>query len=570
MPFRPDPADVEWYVRTRMVLRYAGDPAKNHADAIVPYLDALLRMTIPVPVRGIGASISSDRTRVYADPTYRNANDAADNAACVLHEVAGHMFAGHLDRFTAGEFTNHALANVAGDLAANQMVFAIAARHPDAVRPGGVRFANADGTPLAPAAYAAAVRQTKWLHPLLYGYPEGLSMEEYYALLLKDAAQRERERQQRPDGSGGKGERGEKGEPRQSPDGDGDGGDEPSDDAEGEGGNDPQSDADDAGGSQGGEGSGDAAGGDSGDGDGSETDSGGQGSGGQGSTGTGTGGGSGGDAGTFIASARDPIADALGEGGVGKGACGACGGDASVSDRHKRLAEAQHGDLPEGASDTDLRAARKEVAAAVVAHAAQQGQGSVPAGLLRLAEGLLAPPKVRWERVLAGIVQGVVSSATAGQASATFARPSRRAPPGFVFPGFVNDRVDVAVVADTSGSMGDGDLRRVLSETRAVLDLPAVNRVWWIPTDASPDKAKEVRSIKAARDRLIGGGGTDMGAGLAEASNVRPRVPLTVVLTDGLTGWPKDKPRCGRVVVVLTRPSSVPTPEWVYRVVPAY
>ena len=563
MPYKPDPADLEWFSRSRMVLRYAGDPAKGHADAVAPYLDALLQFTIPVPVRGIGNAISSDRVRVYADPAYRNANDPADNAACLLHEVGGHMFANHLDRFAEGGFHNHALANVAGDLATNQMVFAMAAKHPDAIRPGGVRFAGPKGEPLAPAARDAAIRQTKWLHPVLYGYPEGLTMEEYYGLLLADAAKRQQ--QQRQQERGGKPDEGDdEGDDEGSAPGDqsgeGDESDEPGDAS----GNGPESDEDGEDGSQGGEGSSGSSAGDSDDGEGSgegssegaETDSGGE--------------GTGGTVGEFIGAARDPIADSLGSGGVGKGSCGACGGDDAVSNRHRALAEAQHGDLPDGASETDLRAARKAVAEAVVAHAAQYGRGSVPAGLLRIAEGALQPPKARWDRVLAGLVQGVVSSASAGQSSSTYSRPSRRAPPGFVMPGYVTDRVDVAVVADTSGSMGSDDLRRVLSETRGVLDLPQVNRVWWVATDATADKAKEVRGIKAARDRLIGGGGTDMGAGLREAAMVRPRVALTIVVTDGDTGWPGTAPRCGKVVVVRTRPSACPIPAWVHRTIDTF
>lgn len=588
MTYKPDPKDLEGFILSRMVLRYGGDPAKNYADAITPYLAALLELAIPVPVRGIGDSISSDRVRVYFDPDHMNANDPGDNAARLLHEIGGHQFAGHIDRFAAGGLTNPTMGNVAGDIACNQFCFAVAAKHPNAVRPGGVRFANADGSPLAPAARDAAIRQTRWLHPLLYGFPEGLSMEEYYALLLQQAAKREeekRQQQQDDDGGGGppedgasspgstsRGAKGSGGQGDGEPD-DADG-DDGSDDADGTNGNGPQSDDDGPDGSQDGQGSSGASPGDSGPSTGSGAGS--QGGGSPGSGGGSSGGGSETDSGgtpgslgAALAGARDPVADAL-KGTVGKGSCGACGGDKRLSDHHRELAIAQHGELPEGASETELRAARKAVAEAVVAHAAQHGRGSVPAGLLRIAEGHLAPPRVRWERVLAGLVQGIVAGAAAGGASATYTRLSRRSSPGIVFPGSVADRVDVAVVADTSGSMGGDDLRRVLSETRGVLELPAVNRVWWIATDATADKATHIRSVRAARDRLVGGGGTDMGAGLNEAAKVRPRVALTVVVTDGDTGWPKVAPKCGKVVVVRTRPSACPTPAWVHRVIDTF
>ena len=46
-----------------------------------------------------------------------------------------------------------------------------------------------------------------------------------------------------------------------------------------------------------------------------------------------------------------------------------------------------------------------------------------------------------------------------------------------------------------------------------------------------------------ARDvELLGGGGTDMGAGLAKAAELRPRPDLIIVLTDGYTPWPSAPP----------------------------
>jgi hypothetical protein len=57
-----------------------------------------------------------------------------------------------------------------------------------------------------------------------------------------------------------------------------------------------------------------------------------------------------------------------------------------------------------------------------------------------------------------------------------------------------------------------------------------------------------------------------MGAGLVAASQVRPRPAFTIVVTDGDTGWPATPPACGRVLVVLTRPSSTPVPAWATRI----
>jgi hypothetical protein len=65
--------------------------------------------------------------------------------------------------------------------------------------------------------------------------------------------------------------------------------------------------------------------------------------------------------------------------------------------------------------------------------------------------------------------------------------------------------------------------------------------------------------MQARKVQLLGGGGTDMGVGLAKATELRPRPDLIVVLTDGFTPWPNEAPKGIRVIVGLMDPSgSVP------------
>jgi predicted metal-dependent peptidase len=59
-----------------------------------------------------------------------------------------------------------------------------------------------------------------------------------------------------------------------------------------------------------------------------------------------------------------------------------------------------------------------------------------------------------------------------------------------------------------------------------------------------------VQSVTNARQlNLVGGGGTDMGAGLVAAARLRPRPSVVVVLTDGMTPWPAQAPKGMQVVV---------------------
>ena len=70
------------------------------------------------------------------------------------------------------------------------------------------------------------------------------------------------------------------------------------------------------------------------------------------------------------------------------------------------------------------------------------------------------------------------------------------------------------------------------------------------------------RSRSARQVQLIGGGGTDMGAGLSAAVALRPRPAVTVVLTDGFTPWPGQAPKGTRVVVGLLGARAPDAPSW--------
>jgi predicted metal-dependent peptidase len=117
------------------------------------------------------------------------------------------------------------------------------------------------------------------------------------------------------------------------------------------------------------------------------------------------------------------------------------------------------------------------------------------------------------------------------------------------------------MVLDTSGSMDDHMLAQSLAEVEGVLRGLGVGRrhLRIVCCDA---KAFEAQRVMQARDvQLLGGGGTDMGAGLAKAAELRPRPDLVVVLTDGHTPWPPAPPRGIKVIVGLMDPSGS-VPNW--------
>jgi len=210
---------------------------------------------------------------------------------------------------------------------------------------------------------------------------------------------------------------------------------------------------------------------------------------------------------------------------------------------------------------------RRQVAQDVLGHAKQAG--TVPAGLLRWAQEILHP-KVDWRRLLAAELRRAVAQ-VAGAVDYSYRRPSRRSPVAgqVVLPALRRPVPEVAVVCDTSGSMTEDLLAMVLAEVEGLLRaLGLARQVRVLACDTAVAPAQRVTSARQVQ--LVGGGGTNMGTGIAAAVALRPRPAVTVVLTDGYTPWPAAAPKGTRVVVGLIGADAPEAPPWAraVRVVP--
>lgn len=193
---------------------------------------------------------------------------------------------------------------------------------------------------------------------------------------------------------------------------------------------------------------------------------------------------------------------------------------------------------------------RLSVASAV--HQAEgQLPGSVPGGWLRWAERVL-PSKVDWRQVIAAEIRSGVASVS-GAVDYTYRRPSRRAhaAPRVILPSLRRPVPDVAIVCDTSGSMHDELLARALAEVDGILKRAGLRhtQVRVLAVDTAVHAVRRVST--ASQVQLLGGGGTDMGAGIEAASSLRPKPSIVIVLTDGFTPWPDAPPKGIRVIVGL-------------------
>jgi predicted metal-dependent peptidase len=217
------------------------------------------------------------------------------------------------------------------------------------------------------------------------------------------------------------------------------------------------------------------------------------------------------------------------------------------------------GDGPGGLPGWQAELLRRQVAQDVITHAKQAG--TVPAGLLRWAQEMLQP-KVDWRRLLAAELRRAVAHVS-GAVDYSYRRPSRRSTVAgdVVLPALRRPVPEVAVVCDTSGSMTDDLLAMVLAEVEGLLRaLGLARQVRVLACDTAVAPAQRVTAARQVQ--LIGGGGTNMGAGIAAAVALRPRPAVTVVLTDGHTPWPAEAPKGTRVVVGLLGAQPPEPPRW--------
>ena len=236
---------------------------------------------------------------------------------------------------------------------------------------------------------------------------------------------------------------------------------------------------------------------------------------------------------------------------------GGCTGGSGV-DGAPRVWGLDDGD-PSGLGDMDRRLIREQVAREIRA-AASRGVGV--GSLERWAGKILAPPRIDWRRELSAVMRGELRAA--GADDYTYARPSRRSDGDIILPALRGRRPQVAIVTDVSCSIGDAELVLARSEVSAL-----AKSVGGEAREIVCDQAVHDVRIATGKGRYEGGGGTDMGVGIARAMRFRPAPDVVVVLTDGHTPWPEARPAARVVVVLIGTQQATPTtvPRWAKAVV---
>lgn len=220
------------------------------------------------------------------------------------------------------------------------------------------------------------------------------------------------------------------------------------------------------------------------------------------------------------------------------------------------------------------KGSRDRVAVAILS--GNTDRGTIPGGLVRWAQEHL-DPQVNWRKQLGVALRRAVAD-IAGRRDYSYMRPSRRQHAmnligsSVLLPSLRQPAPPkVSVVLDTSGSIGDDELRKCVSEVSGIVRAVGFSSgVKVIPCDAEAYPAQVFKNPHQLSElKLVGGGGTDMREGIAAAIGARQKPDVVVVITDGYTPWPDEKPRgCDHYITVLTSTDQLgEVPEWMRTVV---
>lgn len=210
-----------------------------------------------------------------------------------------------------------------------------------------------------------------------------------------------------------------------------------------------------------------------------------------------------------------------------------------------------------GLSEAEVQNALKDLAKEIQEHFKNKGSGA--GDLLRWANELLSP-QVDYKRLLRGFLMRD-GKITRGLNEMTFQRLPRRSRRDIILPARVRRRARIAVIADTSGSMSNRDIKRFFSEIAGISLGTNIEAIDVFGCDYEADEKPFI--VRNKRDvyrmKLRGGGGTYMGAGLKAVRDYAARHHInyacTIVATDMLTDWPKHRPEYpgGFIIIGITQ-----------------
>lgn len=168
-------------------------------------------------------------------------------------------------------------------------------------------------------------------------------------------------------------------------------------------------------------------------------------------------------------------------------------------------------------------------------------RGTLPAHIASLIEEALKPPKAPYYQIIRRLVRG--SRLSKFKRSHTkinrkrtyvFTIGDESIPEISPFPGRTRDfTFNIAVLIDTSGSMGKDELAEALSGVKNIIENDKHCKTTVLECDAVVHKEYQVKKVRDIDPKVKGGGGTTMGPGLLRAKELG--VDVCLGFTDGYT-----------------------------------
>jgi predicted metal-dependent peptidase len=158
---------------------------------------------------------------------------------------------------------------------------------------------------------------------------------------------------------------------------------------------------------------------------------------------------------------------------------------------------------------------------------------------------------MRWKQLLKSTVARAV--AQHGRDEQTMTRRNRRSPARIIFPGWKSTKVQVACIVDSSGSVSDEMLSKIVDE---IVEIAHVGdaRIYLVTHDAVVQFSGWVDGMdrgRVAQRTHIGRGGTRFSVAYEELDRIGKKFDACIHLTDGYPceTWPHP-PRAGRRFIV--------------------
>jgi len=158
-------------------------------------------------------------------------------------------------------------------------------------------------------------------------------------------------------------------------------------------------------------------------------------------------------------------------------------------------------------SKEDREAIKNDIRQAVLQAAQAAGAGNLPSGVQRLIKAL-TKPVVNWRELLEQQILSVIKN------DYSWMKPSRRSwHMDAVLPGMIpGQQIDICIAIDTSGSIGEDDIKAFLSEVKGIMEAYDEYKIqiWCFDTEIYNHQVFTSENVKdIAEYQPQGGGGTD-------------------------------------------------------------